>query len=403
MNQNNEIKQVKISARLIIGIALIVIVAIATVLYFSGPKPAWLVKMEIKQYLKKNSGKSNFTVSDFKFPPKSEMEKAPEKKKTPDEKSYKGKLTNKDFQTLRDEYIELKSAAFKLEEAINTNKILIQIATARLEGKPDDTNLLRSLSDEPMRLALPKEPDQLKERITTMQAEIEKNAKLLAQKEEQIKPILSDLIDFQLMFKDLYQPVDYIGNKELADAESTFIQNLRQKFDESTTYNKMYEYIGQELWIAERLFESKNPDILRAALRMARQAARDAMDWAENYWLAARIYEGYVLPNIELAASAGGARGRRNNFTIEGLLNESANIFQMNEETENVARCYERLLAIAPDSPRADFTRIQLASIYEQAGQTGKAVKYLKQVQSTNTLNFALRRFPSLQQYVQTR
>jgi len=136
---------------------------------------------------------------------------------------------------------------------------------------------------------------------------------------------------------------------------------------------------------------------------MARQAARDAMDWAENYWLAARIYEGYVLPNIELAASAGGARGRRNNFTIEGLLNESANIFQMNEETENVARCYERLLAIAPDSPRADFTRIQLASIYEQAGQTGKAVKYLKQVQSTNTLNFALRRFPSLQQYVQTR
>ncbi|MGC8829515.1 MAG: tetratricopeptide repeat protein [Verrucomicrobiia bacterium] len=402
MNQNSNIKKVSISQNLVIGIILFAIIVGGIIWYFSGPKPSWLVKLEIKQFLKKNSGKSDFAVNNFKFPPKSEMEKKPVKKNLPDEKSYKGKLTKKDFQTLRDEYIELKSAALKLEESINTNKILIQIATARIEGKAEDTNLLRYLVEGAQPPTLPKDTEELKHRIAELQAEIEKNAKLLAEKEEQIKPILSDLIDFQLMFKELFQPVDYIENRELAAAQAEFIQTLRQKFDEATTYNKMYEYIGQELWVADRLFESENPDILRAALRMARQAARDAIDYAQNYWLAARIYEGYVLPNIDLASS-GGRGGRRNNFTIEGLINESANIFQMNEETQNVIRCYELLLAAAPDSPRADFTRIQLASIYEQSGQTSRAVKYLKQVQSTNTLNFALRRFPSLQQYIQTR
>jgi hypothetical protein len=72
----------------------------------------------------------------------------------------------------------------------------------------------------------------------------------------------------------------------------------------------------------------------------------------------------------------------------------------MNEEQENVIRCYKMLLGIAPDSTRADFTRIQLASIYEDKGDKSKAAYYVREIKSTNNLNFVMRRFPALQQYL---
>jgi len=399
MNQDKNSTQIRISKNLIIGIVAFAIVLGGVVWFFSGPKPSWYVKMQVKSFLKKNSGKNDFTVN-FKFPSKAEMEKAPVQKDIPDEKSYKGKLTKKDFQTLRDEYINLKSEALKIEGKISTNKLILQLSTARVEGKQEDPDIVFALTGQTNVALLPNDPDQVKEQIKRLQDEIETNAKLLAEKEEQIKPILSDLIDYQLTFKDLYISLDAPESGELAAAQSELIQTMRQKFEETTTYSKMYELIGQELWVADKLFESKNPEHLRVALRLARQSARDAIDYAQNYWLAARIYEGYVLPNIDIIAKAGNPRGRRNNFTAEGLLNETVNVFQMNEEQENVIRCYKKLLAIAPDSPRADFTRVQLAAIYDEKGKKNKAAYYVKEIKSTNNVNFLLRRYPSLRQYL---
>ncbi len=399
MNQDKNSTQIRISKNLIIGIVAFAIVLGGVVCFFSGPKPSWYVKMQVKSFLKKNSGKRDFSVN-FKFPSKAEMEKAPAQKNIPDEKSYKGKLTKKDFQTLCDEYIKLKSDALKIEGTINTNKLLLQLSAARLEGKQEDPDIVLALTGRTNATLMPNDLDKVKEQVKKIQDEIETNAKLLAEKEGLIKPILSDLIDFQLMFKDLYRPLDASESGELAAAQSELIQTMRQKFEEATTYSKMYEFIGQELWVADKLFGSKNPEHLRTALRLARQAAQDAVGYAQNFWLAARIYEAYVLPNVDIIASGGNPRGRRNNFTAEGLLNETANVFQMNEEQENVIRCYKKLLAIAPDSPRADFTRVQIASIYDQKGDKSKAVHYLKEIKSTNTLNFVMRRFPSLQQYL---
>jgi len=110
MNQDKNSTQIRISKNLIIGIVAFAIVLGGVVCFFSGPKPSWYVKMQVKSFLKKNSGKRDFSVN-FKFPSKAEMEKAPAQKNIPDEKSYKGKLTKKDFQTLCDEYIKLKSDA----------------------------------------------------------------------------------------------------------------------------------------------------------------------------------------------------------------------------------------------------------------------------------------------------
>lgn len=398
MNSNKT--QIKISPKLLIGGAAGIIILIGIILVLSGPKPAWLVRYQVKSYLKSNSGKSNFAV-DFKFPPKAEMAKAPEKKKLPDEKSWRGSNTKKDFYTLRDEYIKLKIEAFDIERDINEAKLLIRIANERLAGGKDDPILLVAFSENRTNAPpLPADAAALQEKVKSLQAEIAEKEKQLAAKEEQIKPILADLIEYQIAFKDAFRGLDEGDNSELARAQNEFVRNLQQKFDEATSYAKMYEYIGQELWIADRLFESKNPSHLRVALRMARQAARDAIDWAQNFWLAARIYEGYILPNVALAGSDLTGGNRRNRFTMEGLLNECANVFQMAEEQENEIRVYKTLLALVPDSPRADFVRLQLASIYEDKGDSSKAAKYVSQIQNTNNINFIIRRFPNLQKYI---
>jgi tetratricopeptide (TPR) repeat protein len=401
MNSNsNNTKHIKLNPKVLVGAAVGIVIVVGLIVFLSGPKPAWFVKLQIKSYLKSNSGKSNF-AADFKFPPKSEMEKAPEKKKLPDEKSWRGSQTKKDFYTLRDEYIKLKLEAFDIERDINEAKLLIRIANERLANKKDDPILLTAFREiSTNALPLPSDATALQEKVKSLENEIAEKSKLLAAKEEQIKPLLADLIEYQLAFKDAFKELDAGDNSPLSVAQNEFIRNLQQKFDEATTYAKMYEYIGQELWVAERLFESKNPTHLLAALRMARQAARDAMEWAQNYWLAARIYEAYILPNVEIAGISSGAGNRRNRFTIEGLLNECVNAFQMNEEQENEIRAYKMLLALVPDSPRADFVRVQLASIYDERGDTGKAEKYIKQIQNTNNVNFIVRRFPNLQKYM---
>lgn len=419
MIQNTILTKVQ-NKKLYIAILIAVLVVSGVLAYtLSGHKPTWLVKMELWSYLKKQSGKSDFTVN-FKFPPKSEMEKTPPKQKTVDEKSLKGKRTNKDFDQLRVEYMNLKTEAFLIERDINIQKTLKEVAQNRMNGSTNAEILLtyvREQMAQPMPFfgppdqppatnaqlqsnipQVPTAPDALKSFIENCDKIVSEKSKELAAKEEAIKPILEDLIEFQVLFKSLYQPIDFGGSGELANAQNELIRSLRSKFDEAQTYGKMYEYIGQELWVADRLFEAKNPEILRAALNMARQAARDAIDQAQNSWLAARIYEAYILPNIEIAGTS--TQGRRTRFSMEGLINECANVFQNNEETDNVIRCYKMLLALAPDSPRADFTRVQLASIYEQAGNESKAIAYLKEIKSTNTLNWALRRFPSLESAV---
>ncbi|MCX7871765.1 MAG: hypothetical protein N2487_00605 [Verrucomicrobiae bacterium] len=401
MNSNSDSKQIRISSRHIIIGAVVILLGLAVVFAFSGPKPSWMVKFQVKSYLKKNSGKSDFSTN-FKFPSKAEMAKAPEKKNLPDEKNWRGSATKKDFYTLRNEYIKLKIEAFSIEEVINKSKMLVRIAAERISGKKDDPVLVLAYSENPTNgIPLPQETEALKEKVKALENEIADKEKQLAEKEEQIKPILADLIEYQLAFKDLYKSLDDSDNSELAIAQNEFVMSLRQKFDEATTYAKMYEYIGQELWVVDKLFESKNPAHLRVALRMARQAARDAMDLAQNQWLGARIYEAYILPNVGLAGGdTGGGGNRRNRFSMEGLLNECASIFQMAEEQENEIRTYRMMLSLAPDSPRADFTRLQLASIYDNNGDTGKAEKYVKQVQNTNNINFVMRRFPNLQKYL---
>jgi len=107
-----------------------------------------------------------------------------------------------------------------------------------------------------------------------------------------------------------------------------------------------------------RLFKSANLRHRRVALEIARQARSDALDHAQDAWLAARICEGYLWPT----GAAVETQDRRSRMHPERLLEECAAVFWQADETNNVLLNYQLCLA-ATDSPRqADWARAQLSA-----------------------------------------
>jgi hypothetical protein len=122
------------------------------------------------------------------------------------------------------------------------------------------------------------------------------------------------------------------------------------------------------------------------------------LDYAQNGWLAARIVEGYLWPNLDLADPTG---NRRSPLNVENLLNDAADVFREADETENVMLSLQMLITKLPNSPRTDLARMQLSQVYEDEGNLNKALFYMKDMKSTNNFR-AMRRITSLEQRVKT-
>jgi tetratricopeptide (TPR) repeat protein len=304
---------------------------------FTEPHPAWMVRWQLGRHLKQHAGSGGFRV-DFPFPSKAEMAKAPPKT-APVEGPAKGTRTGKDFETLREEYFRLKTAALTLE------------------------------------------------RNPARQAEWQAAEASLA-------PIVSDLWDFQRVWLAEAEAAGLSSSNQLARARAQFTVEMRRKLDEAGSYAEIYRVIGQELWVAGRLLASANPDHRRTGLSLVFNACRHAAGDAQDGWAAARICEGYALPHLDMADAA----DRRSPFNAENLLNECADVFRRADEFQNAARVYELALARAKSPQRSDWARAQLVMAYEQAGEPRRALQHLRQIRDTNDFRWVLRRLPRLEQ-----
>lgn len=350
-----------IAASVVLGVLLAG--ALTYWLVFTEPARPWVVKWRIDRYLKKQARTSDFKT-DFKFPSASEMAKKPNSAAGEAGGDLtKGKLTGKDFDTLKDEYINLQLQVIELQRQIAASQAPSPRAATLTNQPPPPSDLAAR-----------------------------QNA--LAAKEKSLQPILSDLWTFQRLWADAEQRGESIGTNELVQAQNRLTAEIRQKLREAETYEKMYRLIGQELWVVDRLLKSHNPDHRRVALNMVRQAAGDSVRAVEDSWLAARLIEAYVLPNLNLAD----ASNRRSPLSLENLTNEAVDYFRRADETRNVRRIYELLLAGADTPQRADWARVQLSMVHEQDGNFSEALRYLKQVKGTNDFAWALRRVPRLEQ-----
>jgi hypothetical protein len=354
--------------------------------YVTHPPRPWLVRWKLDRYLQKESHARDFKV-DFPFPSKAEMAKPAEKSDAPALKA--GPRTGKTFDALRDEYLSLKTAAVALERGIVRGETELKDANSQLEsltkqiaaaGSTDVSNLESNANS-------------LRAKLADLRNAASRRAELNT-KAEAIAPIEDDLWEFQKRFAAEAAGSDATANAALVKARAEFADESERKLRTAASYDAMYKIIGQELFVAKGLLASANPEHRRLGVTTALNAARHSFDYAVNGGVAARIVEGYVLPNLDLATDT----NRRSMFNEENLLNQCANIFQRNYEYNNVVRAYEIYLATVKNPARADWARERIGSAYEDAGDIKSALQAYRQIQDTNSYrNLFFRQIPRLE------
>lgn len=377
------------SRRTLVRVAIVVAV-IASLwgawYWLNHPPRPWLVRWRVERFLKKQARTGDFKTA-FVFPSKELMDKTPAKADTPTTPAQ-GAATGKSFDTLRDEYFALKSSALLLERNLE------RAATEQKETSAKLDELTRQIdaasgSDS---ATLQSNATILRERLAKLKQDAPSRAELAA-KETALSPVVRDLWDFQRGWQAEGGSSGAASASAFAKARTDFTTSLREQFTKAGSYPDMYRLIGQELWVARQLLDARNPEVTRAGLSLALDAARHSLTDAQNGWVAARICEGYLWPRLDVADDT----NRRSPFHPENFIRECAEIFERNNEFNNVVRTYETYLARAGTPKNKDWARAQLASAYEQAGDVKNAVHYLKQIEETNDYRGTLRRLPRLE------
>lgn len=173
-------------------------------------------------------------------------------------------------------------------------------------------------------------------------------------------------------------------DQELANQHGLFVRDIRRQVADAASYEAIYKAIGQELWVAEQLLDSPDTNKQRAALHLAVEASQHAADAAENGWLAARICEAYLWPNLALSLPPD-----RSGQGAEQLLQFCGNVFQRAEDYPHLLRNLELTLDYTTNDVRADATRFSLAYTLEQTSNFDDALKWYRQIKTTNYLKQA--------------
>jgi hypothetical protein len=162
-------------------------------------------------------------------------------------------------------------------------------------------------------------------------------------------------------------------NRRPLPAQAGYAKYFQQKQAEASTYKALYKLVGQELKLGESLLQSA--DEKQAGVALIMDASRCATSPTEDPWLAARICEGFIWPEVE--------KNEKANASAEQLLSFCENVFRDAGETNNVIRNYRMLIAKAQGS-QVDITRFRLSRVLQDAGQYREALACLQQMSNTN-------------------
>jgi hypothetical protein len=178
------------------GLAVLLVAGgVALWKYISDPPKPWLVRWRVTRFLKNQSERSDFKI-DFQFPTRAEMAKAPPKNAKPADAVTKGKLTGKDFDALKAEYITLESAVFGVERKIAQQQSDLIERKAQLESISKDLAEAEARVNATNVSFLQSKAANLRKRIAAMEARTTDQPELKA-RQEALAPITADLWDFQ--------------------------------------------------------------------------------------------------------------------------------------------------------------------------------------------------------------
>lgn len=182
------------------------------------------------------------------------------------------------------------------------------------------------------------------------------------------------------------------GKAETASERTKLAQAIHQRIREANSWEVLYKALGQELWVADQFLASSNLSLRLAGLELADQARDDALTDAENAWLAARICEGFVLPNLGLADDPAKPALNR-----DRLLASASQTFRSADENNNVIRTAQQIISQSANPKRADKARLQLARFLEQQGDYQGALAQYHSLQSSNSLALVSKRIAAVE------
>lgn len=359
-------------------------------MFWASPPSPWVVRNQIQRYLKRQCGHADFAI-EFNFPSAREMARAdpaPGARPAP-----KGALADRDFNSLKEEYLDRARELQVLRRSVAAQERDLEQRLARLRPR-ENQRAPRSRAVSTNRAGAVSGEAGMSVAASNLLRGVQARREEIAAKEKLLAPIASDLWKFQEFWQAELESGNWVDTNRLAQAQAAMNSALRAELAEAATYRRIYELIGQQLGVARRLFKSANLRHRHVALDIARQARSDALEHAQDAWLAARICEGYLWPHLgDLHA-----QDRRSRMNPQRLLDECAEVFWQADETNNVVLNYAILRNAAPSPWQADWARMQLARVHMRIGDFPAALREVKGIRLTNDFSVALRWLPFLEQ-----
>jgi len=375
------------AAKLIAAAVVVVLAAMFTWRHLNNPPKPWLVRWRLDRYLAKQAKSGDFKVN-FAFPAKAEMAKRSD---DADRVPTKGSRTGKDFDTLREEYFGEKTAALVLLSEIKQTEASTTEARAKLDALTKELAEAMGSNNEAKVALVQSNSAALREQLAAWEKTLARRSEVTA-KEQALEPVVDDLWEFQRAWA---ADADEAGaGAALAKARTELVNGVEQTLRGASSYESMYRAVGQELFVTKRLLESGNDEHRRQGVLLALTAARQSVNYIMNGGVAARICEGYVLPNFDLATD----RNPRSTFNEQNLLDQCTDYFRRNDELNNVVRTYEMALANAKTPEQKDRMLSQIARAQEQAGDAKGALTTIRKIKDKDRYQFLIRRIPRLEQ-----
>lgn len=162
--------------------------------------------------------------------------------------------------------------------------------------------------------------------------------------------------------------------------ETTASEYFRTNHAQTTTYEAIYQWLGEQLQLSEQLLAGTNAMQHFAGLVLASEATIYARTNAYHHSLSARIAQGLLWPNLHLVAAT-----NKPPVAIDKILELCEDAFVEAGDIPNAIRNYEIMMVRMPRAQEKDLARFRLAQIYIDRGEDEKALQLFKAISTIRT------------------
>src|SRR5215212_1419349 len=218
-----DLKKMRVSRRTVVWVCLAVAVVAGAFLawrYVNHPPRPWLVRWRLEKYLAKQAHTSDFKT-EFPFPAKAEMIKG---QSANDTIPTKGSRTGKDFETLREEYIDAKLASLALLGQVKRSEASLAEAKPKLEALTKELANAQAANNETNTALVVSNSTALRHEISGWEKTAARRTEVAA-KDQEIQPVVDDLWEFQ---KAWAANEDDVGSAALVTARSELIRTMEE-------------------------------------------------------------------------------------------------------------------------------------------------------------------------------